>query len=66
MIRNRKEEGRACTVLLHVIRKNPIHSDNSLTVINSDLKKAYVSPGIRTRPVQTECHCLTTWATAAS
>ena len=31
MIENRKEEGRVCTVLLHVVRKSPMPSENRLT-----------------------------------
>ena len=32
-IEGRKEEGRECTVLLHVIRKSPTPSENRLTAI---------------------------------
>ena len=55
MIGNRKEEGRVCTVLLHVIRKSPTPSENRLTAI-SELKKAKVKPRIQTWPAQPECH----------
>ena len=42
MIGSRKEEGRVCTVLLHVIRKSPTPSENRLTAI---LKKPKSDPG---------------------
>ena len=35
MIGNRKEEGRVCTVLLHIIRKSPSPSENRLTAFQN-------------------------------
>ena len=43
MIGNRKEEGRVCTVLLHVIRKSPTPSENRLTAI-MNFKKTKSDP----------------------
>ena len=46
MIGNRKEEGRVCTVLLHVIRKSPTPSENRLTAI-LNWKKPKSEPGFK-------------------
>ena len=61
MIGNRKEEGRVCTVQLHIIRKSPMPSKNSLTAVLC--KKALVHCWIQTQLAQTECHCSTAWTT---
>ena len=44
MIGNRKEEGRACAVLLYVNRKSPTPSENRLTAIRN-WKKPKSDPG---------------------
>ena len=46
MIGNRKEEGRVCTVPLHVIRKSPTPSQNRLPAILSR-KKPKSDPGFK-------------------
>ena len=61
MIRNRKEEGRVCIVLLNVIRKTPWHSKNRSTEVLN-----WKTPKIRTWPTQTECRCSTTCATTTA
>ena len=46
IIGNRKEEGRVCTVLLHIIRKSLTPSENWLTV-NQNWKKPKSDPGFK-------------------
>ena len=47
MIGNRKEEGRVCTVPLHIIRKSPMPSKNRLTAV---LNKKSLSPSLDSNP----------------
>ena len=56
MIGNRKEGGRVCTVLLHVIRKSPTPSENRLIAI-LNWKKPKSDPGLE--PVQPRQNAIT-------